>query len=802
MRGVLDRFVSVTTLAVSLTMVAGRQSVNAQGATAVPLGADDAIGMRTFAPQGEARLSRDARWVAYVLVDRYRNTPTRHSYTETGVPWNAVGAELWVTNTISGESYNLTGNNGVSWAPSWSPDGRLLAFYSDRGGRAQLWVWEAATRCVRRVSREVVRPYYGWNIPRWTPDGRSVLVKMLAGEAAAGGRGRSGRAGQPIATVGAAEWVQVFRAANTDSGASRPDSTEALVQMADLALVSIATSEVRRILRDVPVASYWLSPDGTHAAVTVARGMSSLAREDWIFDLAVIDLSTGGVRTLAPSIPQNGGNTVSWSPDGSALAYTVYSFVARERNLPTPQDIVSDCYVVSAAGGPPKDITPGRHPPLAEWYQGPLWDTGGHFVYLLGGDTLWRAVVAEGRLEAVGSIPGRQLRAIVAPVDYQSVFSPDGGRSLLVRTRDPVTLRVGFARIDLATGRSRLIVEENVGETIDPAAGYRFLTDIAGRVIIYERETASVPPELWIADADSNLSGRRQLTRINPALNRYVLGTSRLIEWRSLDGVPLKGALLLPAGYIEGKRYPLVLWVYGGARLSTSLNRFGLGGWAYELQMLATRGYVVLAPDAPQGTATPMWDMAKTILPAVDKLVDLGIADSARVGVMGHSFGGYATLALLVETTRFRAGIAMAGVGNLLTEYGHLDADGYSFGVALAESGQGLMGDSPWAHRDRYIENSPYFYLDRIETPILLIQGAGDETVPPYGANELFTGLRRLGKEVEYARYLGVDHNFSQMSVPQLEDLYQRVGSWFDTHLGASGPAQAREALPMGTSAP
>jgi dipeptidyl aminopeptidase/acylaminoacyl peptidase len=262
------------------------------------------------------------------------------------------------------------------------------------------------------------------------------------------------------------------------------------------------------------------------------------------------------------------------------------------------------------------------------------------------------------------------------------------------------------------------------------------------------------------------------------------MGAVRLLDWMNDEGERLQGGLLLPSGYEPGKRYPLVVFVYGGVRLSHAMNKFG--GYMgkipyYNLQLLATRGYAVLMPDAPQHLGTPMLDLAKSILPGVNKCIELGIADPSRLGVMGHSYGGYSTLALLVQTKRFSAAVEADGFGDLTGFYGEMDSDGTAFGTS-AETGQELVGGSPWQYRDRYIENSPIFYLDRIETPLLIIHGAADRTIRPFLGDELFVALRRLAKPVVYAKYAGEDHVFTGYA-NQL-DASTRIIAWFEEHLG------------------
>ena len=184
----------------------------------------------------------------------------------------------------------------------------------------------------------------------------------------------------------------------------------------------------------------------------------------------------------------------------------------------------------------------------------------------------------------------------------------------------------------------------------------------------------------------------RQLTRINPQFDRYVMGTVRVIEWETQDGQTLHGALMLPTDYQEGRRYPLVVVVYGGNYSSNKANDFGLLGEGVDnMQLLATRGYAVLSPDTPLKLGTPMTDVAETVILGVDKAVDIGVADPRRLGVMGHSYGGYSTLAVIVQTTRFKAAICRSGISNLVSEYGTMDDTGYA--RSSLQRGKGSTSD-------------------------------------------------------------------------------------------------------------
>jgi dipeptidyl aminopeptidase/acylaminoacyl peptidase len=249
-----------------------------------------------------------------------------------------------------------------------------------------------------------------------------------------------------------------------------------------------------------------------------------------------------------------------------------------------------------------------------------------------------------------------------------------------------------------------------------------------------------------------------------------------------------------PAGYEAGKRYPLIVKVYGGSSISNDLNRFGFASSPFEnLQVYATRGYALLLADSKLNVGSPMVDLMKSVMPGVDKAIQMGVADPDRIGVTGHSYGGYSTLCLVSQSPRFKAAVMRAGLGDLIGAWGQLSPDGTNYGLAWAESGQGRMGGSPWEQRARYLENSPFFYLDRVKTPVLIIHGAEDDAVQVNLADEVFTGLRRLGKTVSYARYKGENHWEGAWSYPNQLDSLNRSIAWFDRFLkgmpapGASG---------------
>jgi dipeptidyl aminopeptidase/acylaminoacyl peptidase len=211
---------------------------------------------------------------------------------------------------------------------------------------------------------------------------------------------------------------------------------------------------------------------------------------------------------------------------------------------------------------------------------------------------------------------------------------------------------------------------------------------------------------------------------------------------------------------------------------------FGFTGAHFDnAQLWASRGYAVLWPDGRMEDRDPLAQVPGLVLPAVDAVIAAGIADPDRVGVMGHSYGGYMVLCLLAQTDRFRAALVSApGCVNITSEYGHLAPDGIGK-QGYFEAGLGRMGGTLWERREAYIENSPVFHLDRLHTPLLIICGDADETVPPGQSGELFSGLRRLGREAELRMYEGEGHWPGEWSEQSLRDACERVVAWFGQHL-------------------
>lgn len=750
-------------------------AIQAQSESVRALPVADALGAGRFPTTVPVRLSPDEQWVTYSVIDPHRQ-PVDGALgldyaiiSPKGVTMLVATADVWVSNVKNGDARNITNGNGASWGGVWSPDSKSVAFFSDRDGDVRVWLWDAATGKSRRVSDVIARPYFAFEQVAWHPDGKQLLVRVLPeGFTLAQVLDRV-KPQRPVSMLNTTPNVRVYRWPN-----SGPDSAAAIAPLTavsgDLAMIDVRSGAVRRLVHNIKTNAYWLSGQGTDVAYT--RRVDDPSTVQLKVDLAVVSLKDGVSRVLARDIPQPFGLSVSWSPDGSQLAYTNALGTAAKTGTP-PR---GDCFVVSLAGGSPRNVSVRAHPPFGKFYDAPMWHPNGEWVYLTGGDTLWRASASGVPLIPLAVLPGRAITQMVGHWGSGTAWTSGDSGTLHVRTQNLADNRTGIAAVNPVSGSITSIVEE---ERNYP--GIVFGQDAVGSTYVHISEGAQYPPDLWVARGADSIAHPRRLTHLNRRLDDYTYGASRVIEWQTGDGISAHGALTLPAGYSKDKKYPLVVFVYGGDSPSKELSHFGNYAVGGDLrQLLATRGYAVLLPDIPMKAGTPVADIVKAVLPGVNKVIEIGIADPERLGVMGSSYGGYSTLALVTETRRFKAAVSISGFSNLLSQYGELLRSGYA-AAANSEQGPGRMVASPWENLTRYVDNSPFFHLDRVETPVLLIHGDADMAVSPARGDETFVALRRLAKTVEYARYADEGHGW--WGFADSVDGVERTLSWFERYL-------------------
>lgn len=739
-----------------------------------PLAIEDVLSSREFGQLTKPVWSPDQEWLVYAVKDKRREPEAlRDDAKKSLIFAYSRNSDLYAVNIHTDETKNLTGGVGNNGSPAWSPDGQYLAFLSDRDGSgiAKLWLWQRSTGSTKKISDIYIRA----TELQWL-NNREILVTVAPENSnpAFSGESRNKLTDAIEAPPNLQQsTVTLYRsdASSSKGGGTKSAPWSLDVYRSDLAVIGIETGELRRLTRDKRLGTYAVSPDASRIAFSSPIRFERPGSQQILWALSVVSVATGKIQSLASDIRlEYDGSPFSWSPDNSRLVFLTGGPIEHNKK--------GDCYLVDLKEQGPKNLSHFNSSPGREKQRAPLWDATGESIYFIRDGAVWR--VQDGKpAQKLPGIKDRRVAEITADKNAQ-IWSQNPA-SMVVLTYDTFAKQSGFYRVALKNGESTRLLENGGSFHFINAEDHVYVVS-GGNRLAYFAEDASHDRDLWMADA--NFQSVRRLTHLNPQLNKYKLGEAQLVEWHSLDGALLKGALLLPPGYRKGVRYPLVVWVYSGDRGSEFVNRFGLAdAGPFNLQLLATRGYAVLFPDIPEDPVAPMLNIAKCVLPGINHLIKAGVVDPDRIGVIGQSYGGYSALALITQTKRFKAAVEIDGAGNLIGVYGEMDKSGAAFGVSELEQGQGRMGGTPWQHRERYIENSPYFYLDRVETPVLIVQGAEDTTTAPFLADELFVALRRLGKEVEYAKYEGEGHSAVYWKYSNQADYCRRMLSWFNRHL-------------------
>lgn len=320
----------------------------------------------------------------------------------------------------------------------------------------------------------------------------------------------------------------------------------------------------------------------------------------------------------------------------------------------------------------------------------------------------------------------------------------------------------------------------------------------------------------WTAALRLDGAGARTLAEVNAALENRAIAEAERFEYR-YDGKPLIGWVLRPPGAAAGMPLPALVSVYGGLVLDAAPHgtQADVDPPAFSGQLLAAQGYAVVFPSTPLGAGAEtdlMATLAGETVAAIDALAARGIVDPQRVGVMGQSFGGYSTAAILAKRSdRFKAGVAMAGIYDWTYAYGTraleetLSGDGRisPAEMTFVEIGQPRLAKPFWIDPAPYRRNSPIFHVEHLDAPLLLLHGDMDMGITGLpGAERMYSALVRAGKKPALVRYGGEGH--VAQSVGAMRDQWQRITTWFAHYVKGegAGAAPAGPHQPAGGAAP
>ena len=452
----------------------------------------------------------------------------------------------------------------------------------------------------------------------------------------------------------------------------------------------------------------------------------------------------------------------AWSPDGKSLAFV------SKRRPDFDRDSNWDLYVIAAGGGgaAPRQLTTFEGPdndPDTE--SRPAWSPDGHsLAYLQGGPLklLYYAVQKLAVVPGAGGAPHILTAALDRNV-ASPVWSGDGSSITFLLEDDRA---VGLARVPAAGGAIERLVS-------GPRVVSAFTAGANGKLAVLV-STPLAPAEVFALDG----STLRPLSRQNDEwLARVTLGGVEPITFKSRDGTAVNGFAVKPPDFVPGKRYPTILRIHGGP-VSQYQNEFDS-----QLQTLAGHGYLVVVAN-PRGSSgrgerfsTAIfadWGNkdAQDVLAAVDYAVAQGLADPARLGVGGWSYGGILTNYVIAQDQRFKAAVSGASIANVLAGYG---TDQY---VREYEVELGV----PWKTADTWVKLSfPFLHADRITTPTLFLCGDKDFNVPLLNSEQMYQALRSLGVETQLVIYPGQHHGMNKPSYRR--DRLERYLAWYDKYL-------------------
>ncbi|GAB1406078.1 prolyl oligopeptidase family serine peptidase [Lentimicrobium sp.] len=312
---------------------------------------------------------------------------------------------------------------------------------------------------------------------------------------------------------------------------------------------------------------------------------------------------------------------------------------------------------------------------------------------------------------------------------------------------------------------------------------FKFSSPIKSREtseVLWSKSDFTQYPDKWVSDL--SFKNPVKLSQANPQQDNYLWGSVEPYRWIDAQGDTLDGLLYKPANFDHNRKYPLLIYFY--EKYSDAIHQHYVPKPSRSIispTYCTSNGYVVFIPDIHYADGYPGQSAYNSVVSGALSLIKDGFINKDKIGIQGQSWGGYQVAWLITRTNLFRAAMAGAPVSNMTSAYGGIRWESGMVRQFQYESGQSRIGATLWERPDLYIENSPLFRVDRVETPLLIMANDGDGAVPWYQGIELFTALRRLQKPVWLLNYNDDEHNLKQRA--NMKDLDRRMMQFFDHYL-------------------
>jgi len=464
-----------------------------------------------------------------------------------------------------------------------------------------------------------------------------------------------------------------------------------------------------------------------------------------------------------------GLGSIAPSPDGAHIAYTT-----NLTGIPDDGD-KTDIWLLDVASGTSRRLTSRQGSESS-----PQWSPDGGRI-LFSAPLATTKVPSQSELFIIPSSGGTPVN-VTKDFDRSvggAQFTP-GGKDALVTVSDGFYTHLYRLNIDKKSMTPLVKAPVNIRSFC--------IAKRAGTVASIQ-SSGSTLPDIFVMDINGEHA--RKITDVNPQLKNFQLAPQEVIHWKSADGMPVEGLLVKPLGYTPGERVPLIVSVHGGPH---GRSTDGLTG-GINHQVLAAQGYAVLMTNFRGSSGyNAQFDGAnfkdlgggdyRDIMSGVDKVIAMGIADPARMGVMGGSYGGYMTDWIITQTDRFAAAVSMYGIFSLITDFSNSNIPTWELRY---------LDDYYWDNFDIYLQHSPMYYVKNVRTPTLIMHGQADPNTFIANSNEMYQALKKMNAVVEYVTFPREGHGIGGEPNHAL-DKCRRAAGWFEKYV-----LRKPDTLPAGT---
>lgn len=422
------------------------------------------------------------------------------------------------------------------------------------------------------------------------------------------------------------------------------------------------------------------------------------------------------------------------------------------------------------------------------------WSEDGEHVYVYDRYDLWLFELNGKDKKIVTNGEGRATKTTFRYIHllkndnprYKTTIVP-AKQDIYLSTFDENTKYGGLAKINSTKGERPTVLFSS------PYTYRAFNSSEDKKTFVYTKENYTASPDLYLS---KNFKDELRLTDINPQQQQYNWGTAELVKWTTPQGFEAEGILYKPENFDPNKKYPIIAYFY--ERLSDGLYSYQAPAPTpsrLNIPYFVSNEYLVFAPDIHYETGYPGKSAEEYVNSGMRYLAQNPWVDSTKMAIQGQSWGGYQVAHLITRTNMYAAAWAGAPVVNMTSAYGGIR---WQTGLSRQfqyEKTQSRIGKTLWEDLGLYIENSPLFFMDKVNTPVVIMHNDNDGAVPWYQGIEMFTALRRLQKPVWMLNYNGDEHNL--MKRQNRKDIQIRQAQFFDHFLkGRPAPKWISEGVP------